>query len=60
MNEHDRDDTANKARRALEWLNSEQGRASIECSNDHVEETKERLGKGREIDSKKLDEPFTV
>ena len=60
MNERDRDDAESKARRALEWLNSEKGRQAIERSDRQVEETKERLGKGRDIDPKKLDEPFTV
>jgi GTP cyclohydrolase I len=60
MNESDRDDAAEKARRALAWLNTDQGREAIERSDRRVEETKERLGKGRDIDPKQLDEPFTV
>jgi len=58
--ERDRDEAESKARRVLAWLNSDTGRQAIERSDRRVEETKERLGKGRDIDPKKLDEPFTV
>jgi len=60
MNQHDRDDPQEMARRALDWFNSAEGQRSIQESERRVKETADLLEKGREIDPAKLHEPFTV
>jgi hypothetical protein len=60
MNQRNRDDAKEKARRALKWLESQSGKDALKESERRVAETAERLEKGREIDPAKLDEPFTV
>jgi hypothetical protein len=60
MNQDDRDDPREMARRALEWFKSADGKKSIQESERRVKETAELLEKGREIDPAKLHEPFTV
>jgi hypothetical protein len=60
MNQNDRDETRELARRALEWLTSANGQKSIEESKNRVAETAATLEKGREIDPASLHEPFTV
>jgi hypothetical protein len=59
MNQHDREDPKEMARRALEWFKSDAGQKAIQESERRVKETADLLEKGREIDPAKLHEPFT-
>jgi hypothetical protein len=60
MNNPDRNDPREMARRAIEWFQSAAGQESIKESEHRVEETAALLAKGREIDPAKLHEPFTL
>ena len=60
MKQRDQKDAQAMARRALEWLTSENGVKSLEESQDRVKATAALLEKGRDIDPGKLHEPFTV
>jgi hypothetical protein len=61
MNHNSKDDQARDlARRALDWLESPQGRRSLQESDDRVAKTTALIEKGREIAPSKLLEPFTV
>jgi hypothetical protein len=60
MNQSDREDPREMARRAIEWFTSAAGQKSIQESESRVQETAALLEKGREIDPAKLHEPFTV
>ena len=60
MNEIDREDPREMARRAIEWFQSADGRRSIQESEHRAKETAAVLAKGRDIDPAKLHEPFTL
>ena len=60
MNEPDRDDPREMARRAIEWFKSADSQQSIRESERRVQETDALLAKGRDIDPAKLHEPFTL
>lgn len=60
MNQPDRDEARELARRVLAWFLSAPGQQSARESEDRVAQTAALLEKGREIDPQKLHEPFTV
>lgn len=60
MNERDDVEARELARRALEWLTSEEGQKTLEESELLIAQTTALFRKGREIDTAELHAPVTV